>query len=469
MSLARTAGLAVLCFAPLFAAAQGTASAGSPHGASRSNYQEVMRESAALYRARRFSEAHALLSAYEKEFAGDSYFDYQLGIAALEAGQYAPAQQALERAVLVRPDFAGAWVDLAITHARLDEPETALQIIAHIEESFDVPLPLRDRLIRLRAELAAPRVQAEPANRAGAATRNGYVLLSAGHDSNANLGLAGGVFTLTPVGSPPIQIEITPAARSKPDSFIQLRGDVQQILPYSASHNGRLYASGQYKAYDTLGDYNIADGLLNYTHEYALANAPGWWLEGVAGARTLSTGDRHLARIVTAGAGLVSYSAECRYGGRYAAETRDFGLDGYVDSDLSLFTLTAHCRRGLSQFGGSASLAIDTPRAIRAGGRTERFEVGLHYGRKLAPQSELIAIGVVGHYRDAAPYSPLLENGARRSVVRTSVRLTWLWEFDPARPAWLLQSEFEHLEDRSNIDIFNLKNTRVAVGLRYQY
>lgn len=428
-----------------------------------------MRESAALYRARRFSEAFSLLSSYEDEFAGDSFFDYQLGIAALEARQFAIAQQALERAVLVRPDFAGAWVDLAIVHVRLEEPETARQIIAHIEESFDIPLPLRERLVRLRTELAAPRTAMEPAVRRGRAARAGYVVLSTGHDTNANLGLASGVFTLTPSGSPPIQIEITPAARSKPDSFVQLRGDLQQILPYSETQKGRLYASGQYKAYGSLGEYNIADGLLNYTHESALGQAPGWWLEGMAGARTLSTGGHHLARIGTLGAGLVTYSADCRYGGRYAAEVRDFGVEGYVDADVSIFSLTANCRRGLSQFGGFASFALDRPRAMRAGGRTDRAELGLHYARKLALQSELIAIGVIGHYRDADGYSPLLENGARRGVVRTSLRLTWLWEFDPGRPEWSLQSEFEHLEDRSNIDIFNLRNTRIAVGLRYQY
>ncbi len=428
-----------------------------------------MREAAALQRARRARDALALLSAYENEFAGDPNFDYQLGVAALESGQVVSAQQALERAVLVRPDFAGAWIDLALAHARLGETETALQIVEHIEGSFDVPLPLRLQLSNLRAELVGPRMRAEWMPNALFGARSGYVQLSAGRDSNANLGLATSVFPLTPVGAPPLLVEIPPSARAAADAYLQLRGDLQQTLQFGEWQKGRVYLSGQYKEYGSLNEYSLADAALSYAHEYALQKMPALAFEGILGARLVATGGNRLATISTAGVGLVAYDGACRWGARFANEIRDYGLGGYVDADVPTVSLSATCRQTLSQTGVVASFARDEPRAVRAGGRTDRLELAVHYARQLSPRLMMVASGTVGHYRDAHGYSPLLENGAVRRVVRSSVKLSWLWEFNPARPEWALQAELERWEDRSNLDIFDVHNNRAAIGLRYQY
>ncbi len=428
-----------------------------------------MREAAALQRARRFRDALSLLTEYENEFAGDPYFDYQLGVAALEAGQPAAAQQALERAVLVRPDFAGAWIDLALAHARLGEIDTAQQIVSHIEGSFEVPLPLREQLKNLRAELAAPRLRADWVARSLLGARTGYLQLSAGRDSNANLGLAASVFSLTPVGAPPLQVEIPPAARASADAYLQLRGDLQQTLQFGGAQTGRLYLTGQYKQFGHLTEYNLADAAFNYTHEYTLPKSPDWAVEGVAGARTIVTGGNRLATISTAGIGMVRYDKQCRWGARFSSEIRDYGMNGYVDADVPTISLSATCRQSQSQIGLVASLARDEPRAARAGGRTDRFELGAHYAHQLSTKLMVAASGAMGYYHDAQGYSPLLANGAIRHVIRTSLRISWFWQFDPARPEWMLQAELERLQDRSNLEIFNLDNTRAAFGIRYQY
>ncbi len=437
--------------------------------AQSATYQDVLREAAALQRARRAKDAFALLSAYENEFAGDPYFDYQLGVAALDAGQVPVAQQALERAVLVRPDFAGAWVDLALSHARLGETETALQIVAHIEESFDVPLPLREQLHNLRAELSSPLLRREWSPSALFGGRSGYLQLSAGHDSNANLGLASSVFSLTPVGAPPLQVQIPASARAAGDSYAQLRGDLQQTLQFGELQKGRIYLSGQYKEFDHLKEYNLADGSFSYAHEYTLPKARDWALEGVVGARIIGTGGNRLATISTLGAGMVVYDKQCRWGARFSNEVRDYGLSGYIDADVPTVSVSGTCRQSLSQTSVVLSYARDLPREVRAGGRTDRYELGVHYVRQLTPRVMMSASGALGYYRDAEGYSPLLENGAIRHVTRTSVRLSWFWEFDPAHPEWTLNAELERLQDRSNLEIFQLNNTKAAIGIRYQY
>ncbi len=460
----------MLCLVSTVALAQPAPPGVPPHrSVQTADYRDVMREAAALHRARRFNDALALLSNYENEFAGEPLFDYQLGIAALEAGRPAIAQQALERAVLVRPDFAGAWVDLALAHARLGESEVAQQIVSHVEQSFDVPQPLRDQLRGLRAELVANTERARQLLDAWQGVGNGYVHLSAGHDSNANLGLASSIFTLTPIGGLPLQVTIPPAARAAADSFFQLRADWQRALHFGEEQRARVYFSGQYKEFDVRRDYSLGEAALGYTHEIALPKVHGWAVEGIAAARTITLGGNSLVSIATAGVGLVAYEKACRWGVRIAGESRNYTLSGYVDADVPSLSASAACRGDQSQTTIVVSIARDDPRLERAGGRTDRIELGLHHARQIAARHMVIAFLGGSYNADAKGYSNLLANGAERRLIRTSARLAWFWEFSPGHPGWLLHAEIEHLRDSSNLDIFNVSSTRTSLGLRYQY
>ncbi len=455
---------------PLQGAAQPSPpGSGLRHSAQSATYEDVMREATALHRAGRYKDALTLLSAYEEDFAGDPNYDYQFGISAIEAGQPGVAQQALERAVLVRPDFAGAWIDLALAHARLGELETALQIVTHIEDSFNVPLPLREQLMNLRAELRETRRRTATQSNALLGARTGYLQVSAGRDSNANLGLSTSVLSLTPVGAPPVQVEIAPGARATADAFMQVRGTLQQSLHFSELNKGRLYLSGQYKEFSTQKDYSLGDLAVSYGHEYTLPQAHDWSMEGAVGVRSIYIGGSRLATMASTSVGLVHYRYGCRIGVRAGAESRSYGLAGYVDSTVPTASLSLTCQRGPSQYGLVVSVAQDAPRGQRAGGETDRYEVGAHYAVQYNPRLAMLVTGLVGNYRDASGYSPLLENGATRRITRASARVELLWQLMADRPEWALQAELEYLVDRSNLDVFNFTNARAAVGLRYQF
>ncbi len=58
------------------------------------------------------NEAFKLLAPLEFELAGNTDYDYLFGIAALESGKPVKASLALERVLTIKPDFAGARVDL---------------------------------------------------------------------------------------------------------------------------------------------------------------------------------------------------------------------------------------------------------------------------------------------------------------------------------------------------------------------
>ena len=58
-------------------------------------------------------DAYELLRAYESELAGNPYFDYLLGVTALDSGLTSEAILSLQRAVASAPQFSGARMELA--------------------------------------------------------------------------------------------------------------------------------------------------------------------------------------------------------------------------------------------------------------------------------------------------------------------------------------------------------------------
>lgn len=73
------------------------------------------------------AQAFALLEPLEASAAGIPEFDYLLGIAALDSGNFQRATVALERVLAVRPDFASARLDLARTYFAMGSLDLARQ------------------------------------------------------------------------------------------------------------------------------------------------------------------------------------------------------------------------------------------------------------------------------------------------------------------------------------------------------
>ena len=110
---------------------------------------------------------------------GDPDFDYAFGLAALETGNYSQAALALQRVVFVRPQFAGARLDLARAHLALGDIAAARKELDAVDAAEPSP--------RVAAVVAVLREQIDNALVAdsglGLSLR---VSLLAGYDSNAN-------------------------------------------------------------------------------------------------------------------------------------------------------------------------------------------------------------------------------------------------------------------------------------------
>jgi len=122
--------------------------------------------------------AYTLLAPREAELAGHAYFDYLLGVAALDTGRTSEAILSLQRSVAAAPRFSGARMELARAYFDSDRPGSARPLFAALLNERPPP-GVRDVINKYLAAIdAAP---ARPPSQLRL-----FAELFAGHDDNAN-------------------------------------------------------------------------------------------------------------------------------------------------------------------------------------------------------------------------------------------------------------------------------------------
>lgn len=157
--------------------------------------------------------AHANLSA-EKE--RDLYLD---AMRLMTEGKHDQARAALERLIVLEPQHAGAWLDLAISQCTLGNAAEAERLFREIELRFKPSAAILEVINGHRSQGCRP--WEAKSYRAFGLTR--------GHDSNVNQGASNPIFA---TGSGPDRIEHLLAADYLPqsDSFTQASFDYTREL-----------------------------------------------------------------------------------------------------------------------------------------------------------------------------------------------------------------------------------------------
>jgi tetratricopeptide (TPR) repeat protein len=172
--LGRVVFMLALLMAPLsFASAQQTMQL-ADSGDARHLYEQAE----SLLAGGKTRNAYELLRAYESELSGNAYFDYLLGVAALDSGRNSEAIQSLKRAVSNAPQFSGARMELARAHYESGEFATARPMFTSLLGESPPPAVLNVINGYINAIDARPSV---PPSRFAP-----YAELATGHDSNAN-------------------------------------------------------------------------------------------------------------------------------------------------------------------------------------------------------------------------------------------------------------------------------------------
>ncbi|CAB1371095.1 hypothetical protein [Denitratisoma oestradiolicum] len=397
------------------------------------------------------------LMALEPQGAMDPAYNALLAEAALAVGENAQATLALERLVLLQPDNAGAWLDLAVASLQLGDRANAQRALDQVERGFAAPPGIRALIQDLRRRMQVQATLTEPSRHR---LRGGLLL---GHDSNANGGLAARSLSLTP-GAGVIELPVADDFRPRAAPFWLLTGELatRQTLAGQAVE-GRLALAE--KRYDGLGEFDTRDIALAGAWQRPLLGGLG---SVMAEWRRLDMGGQPLIQVPRLRLGLEwpLPDSGCRLLGAVDGEWRHYrgGLARY-DGRLLWGEAGTRCPLARGALTLLARAARDDGSAERPGEDTRRQELALAWQGPAFRRGEAVLLAQAGRARDEAGYSPLIRNDARREIRRFSLRAELAW---PLAEAWQLVAALEHTRQISNLGLFGLEQRLLTAGLRYQ-
>jgi tetratricopeptide (TPR) repeat protein len=157
--------------------------------------------------------AYALLLPQEGRRAGDPEYDYLLGVAALDSGEYERAVFALERVLAVQPNNHVARAEIARAFLAMGERDSARREFETVRQQT-IPPEAKASIERYLAAIAA----SETTQIAG------FVEFGVGSDSNVNSATGNSQIALPALGG--IVATLNPNSTRRSDTFAALSGGV---------------------------------------------------------------------------------------------------------------------------------------------------------------------------------------------------------------------------------------------------
>lgn len=384
-----------------------------------------------------------------------AYFNL-LGILALKVGEYATAVTAFERVVLMQPENAGAWLDLAIASAETGNVTGATGYFDYIEEQFNPPPPLRVVISRYRARMAG---------RADVAPWQVDVDAMVGVDTNANSGLQNSAIPLT-FGADRIDLILDPSFHARSDKFVQAGASARyrKRLGNNVAELGMGVRSREYvheNDFSTLSA-NLSAGL----HRATVVGDASTWLH----LEHLWLGGSQLLQNIRAIAQLERPIDSCRLGVSAEAEWRRYAALGSLDANIWWGQAGVACDWKIRQLPIQTILigrtGFDDPTGDRAGGKTRHKEVIAQLGMPLAWGARADLSMTFAEARDAQGYSPLLEQNAPRHLDRRNLRLAVTVVLTPASDLQILAEDNRF---QSNLALFQQHGKSLGIGIRHRF
>lgn len=404
-----------------------------------------------------FAAALATLQKHSAGHENDPHYFNLVGLAAIKAQDYRSAALALERVVLMQPENAGAWLDLAIAEAEIGNIISAQSYFDHIEREFAPPPQVRAMIARYRAKILAQATASSP--------WQFNVLAMGGVDSNANSGLQTSLIALT-LGGVRTELDL--------DKSYQARSDSYALLGTGATYRQQFgdnrvdVALGLRKRTFTT-EHNFSTTEVNAGVSLQRPTAIG--IASVAlQAEHLTFGGSALLRNVHAIAQIERPVAGCRAGLSAEAEWRRYVNLTYLNGDVLWGQLGMACEWGLAELKGYAALigrvGVDSPTGARAGGKTNRSELVAQLGFPLARGATAELNVSLATARDSDAYFPGLEYDAARRLQRHSVRFSVTVPLTGTADLLMVAEDNRFT---SNLALFQQSGRSVSVGLKQRF
>lgn len=140
--------------------------------------QQLLANAESLLASEQSRSAFDLLKPHESELAGNSLFDYLLGVAALDSGFYSEAVFSLRRAIATAPQFSGARMELARAYYESGNLSLSRALFTNLLNENPPPgvhSVIDDYVAAIDDQMAKPRPRFRP-----------FFEFAGGYDSNAN-------------------------------------------------------------------------------------------------------------------------------------------------------------------------------------------------------------------------------------------------------------------------------------------
>ena len=396
------------------------------------------------------------LDAHAQACAGDAAWHAQRGALLLELGRAAEAAEHLERALLLDPLLAGARIDYADALAALGDLDAASELAIGLLRLPDLPATARRHLeARLRHwREADPHATAPWQRRIEIAAQLGW-------ERNLNGGPAADTILLTPPEGN-IELPVAAAQRPRAGAAVQTSAEVQALRPLGDDWS--LFLRGHLRLRDAArGD---SDYLISSFDAYLLHRRNSQETSLQLTRLDQRFGDRHLlaeTRLATQHQWL-DYACRPRLGIDVAR--RDYPATPQLGGAQFGLRVGVMCVQGAWRTDLDLRAAADRPlRAGRPGGGQRWLE--LQWSATWQGSGyRADASASLGQVHDREGYSPLLENGQAREILRQGVRI------ELARllaPQWEAVLSGEHFRQRANLGIFELDNHGLYFGVRHRY
>lgn len=218
------------------------------------------------------AEAYALLEPAEFEQAGNTKFDYLLGLAALNSGQAGKASLILERVLAADPMHAAARVDLGRAYYLLGDYERARAELTRAQALSPPP----SALATINQYLGAiETLSNQPVTRL-----SGYVEAGAGYNNNVNNSTTQSQITVPALLN--TQLALNSANVKTADGYFGLAGGAEAIRPVSPDWS--VYAGMDIRSRTDLKyshfNYISLDGRAGASFEKNAEHFQGGWVGG---------------------------------------------------------------------------------------------------------------------------------------------------------------------------------------------
>ncbi len=407
--------------------------------------------------AGRLDAALALAVPLAESLDADSL--YFLGSVAQEAGDLGTAAAAYERAVMVSPEFAGAWLDWAVVTQAQGDTARAQQLFDYVIESFQPPPEILARIEVLRQQPAL-------ASAASPRAFSGEFRVQAGYDSNANSGVRIGSIPLLLGGDIPIDVPVAPEERARGSSGLQAAALLRYDQPLSETTRLQGIASLSERHNFDVRDFDTRD----LTLAGALTHQRG--ADRYGGRLTLQNvelGSRQFLRGVRLGGDWSRGIGDCRIGTGVEWEARRYADFRYLDSHIVWLEGMAACEMQAWDVPIGAALLLrtgrDSPLHDRPGGATRRNEALALVSAQLAPRVVLEGLLNVSWARDDELYSELMGDIAR-DTRRTQARLTLYFPVAERINGFV---SIDRLRQTANLGLFTQHGYSLWTGVRYAF